>query len=312
MDIILHPGAHRTASTSFQHYMYRNAGPLHAAGTAFWGPREMRRGLLAGVVPRPGPIPASRQLRRACGRIELQMAKLRDAGVARLIISDENLIGSPRRNIRDMRLYPAIGERMARYGEALGGRIDRVVFCIRAQEAYWASVLAFSMSRHGTLPRAIELEHMTSSPRSWKGVITDLACALPGTEIVVLLHETCASVPESKLSVMAGLVQPPRRHAREWLNRAPGLDELRGVLAARGQDPRQLRQVAGDVWHPFTQAQRAALHDAYCRDLDWLRAGADGLAKLTENPAGAGTVKAPAADGLRRGQDDDIEAKRLA
>ena len=210
MDIILHPGAHRTASRSFQHYIRRNAGSLRAAGTAFWGPPEMRGGLLAGVVPCPGPISASWQLRRARGRVALQMAKL------------------------------------------------------------------------------------------------------PDTEIVVLLHETCASVPERKLSAMTDLANPPQRHAREWLNRAPGLDALRGILAERDQNPNLLRQDTGDAWHPFTRYQRAALRDAYAEDLAWLRAGADGLAKLTENPALAGTVKTPAGEGLRRGQHDDIEAKRLA
>ncbi|UXX84082.1 hypothetical protein [Roseovarius pelagicus] len=312
MDIILHPGAHRTASTSFQYYMRQNAAPLRARGTAFWGPAEMRAGLLTGVVPRPGLVPASEQLRRARGRVALQMAKLRDAGAERLIISDENLIGSPLRNIRDMRLYPAIGERMARYRNALGGRIDRVVFSIRAQDAYWASALAFSIPRHGAIPGAVALDHMANSPRSWKGVITDLACALPDAQITVLLHESFASVPERKLTIMCGLAKPPQCHAREWLNRSPDLDTLRGHLAERGQDPDQLRHAGDGGWHPFTKEQRRTLRHRYSDDLDWLRAGADGLAQLTENPAGADTVKTPAAAGSRRGQTDDIEQRRLA
>ncbi|RKF14918.1 hypothetical protein D6850_08605 [Roseovarius spongiae] len=313
MDIILHLGAHRTASTSFQLYMRRNRRALGAAGIAFWGPRQTRNGLLNGAISTPGTMPAARQLRRARGRIALQVYKLREAGMQRLVLSDENLIGSPRRNIRDMRLYPAAGERMARYREALGGRIARVVLSIRAQDAYWTSLLAYSIPRGGALPDSARLKRIAQEPRSWRDVITDLACALPGTELCVLPHEAFASRPERKLAAMCAMDAPPLCAAREWLNRSPRPDELRALLAERGEAP-QLDAAPGDAqWTPFNPAQKAAMRESYADDIYWLRAGADGLAILTETPAEAGTVKTPALRAeTRRGSRHDQGQRHLA
>ncbi len=283
MEITLHLGAHRSASTSFQHYMRKNRARLLASGIGFWGPQQMRKGLLEGVFPRPGPMPAADQAARARGRIALAIAKAEEAVIKRLVISDENMIGTPRRNLRDMRLYPGIGERMARYGDALGDQVTCVALSIRAQDAWWASSIAFAVARGAQVPTRTELAHIACSPRSWRDVVTDLACALPQAEILVMPHEAFASVPEQRLSAMLGCTEVPRAHAREWLNRAPDLSALRRVLSDRGSDPALLPPGDG-AWQPFGREECAAMREAYLDDLFWLRAGADGLATLTEKP----------------------------
>ena len=79
MDIILHLGAHRTATTSFQHYLRANAAGLGAAGIGVWGPETTRDGLLAGVIPPRGSRPAMAQLTRARGRVGLRLERMRAA-----------------------------------------------------------------------------------------------------------------------------------------------------------------------------------------------------------------------------------------
>ena len=69
MEIILHLGAHRTATTSFQHYMRANAAALAEQGLGVWGPDVTRDGILTGVIPLPGGESAARQMDRARGRI---------------------------------------------------------------------------------------------------------------------------------------------------------------------------------------------------------------------------------------------------
>ena len=57
MDVILHLGAHRTGSTSFQEYMTR----VQSGDVAYWGPKITRGGLLDGVHGSPiGMRPAIR------------------------------------------------------------------------------------------------------------------------------------------------------------------------------------------------------------------------------------------------------------
>ena len=121
MEIILHLGAHRTATTSFQHYMGANAATLTAQGLGVWGPDVTRDGILTGVIPLPGGESARRQMDRARGRIALRLAQARKAGLRRIVVSDENMIGAARRNLRQGRLYDSAGERMARFAHAFDG-----------------------------------------------------------------------------------------------------------------------------------------------------------------------------------------------
>ncbi len=313
MDITLHLGAHRSASTSFQYYMRKNLARLAASGTGFWGPQQMRKGLMEGVVfPRPGPAPAERQFRRARGRILLQIAKLEEAGIDRLVISDENMIGAPRDCLRNMRLYPAIGERMARHSAAFGPSVTCAVLSIRAQDAWWRSTIAFGVERGARVPTQTELAHIAAGIRSWRDVITDLACALPQARLLIMPHECFAALPERRLAVMLDREEVPQAHAREWLNRSPDLPSLRATLIGRGSDPGALPPGDGP-WQPFSTAERAAMREAYADDLFWLRAGADGLATLIEEPGLDQAGQTPQVLAQTRGQTYDEEgARRVA
>ena len=99
MELVLHVGAHRTASTSFQAYLKQNRDELGQWGIGFWGPHRTRKGLFAGVVPRNGYGLQEDQLRRAKGRISMQLARTEMQGARTLIVSDENMLGSVRDNL---------------------------------------------------------------------------------------------------------------------------------------------------------------------------------------------------------------------
>jgi hypothetical protein len=310
MEIILHLGAHRTATTSFQHYARANAGALAAQGIGVWGPDVTRDGVLSGVIPQAGGHATMAQLTRARGRIALRLAAVRAAGITRLAVSDENMIGAPRRCLRAARLYPDVGERVARFAHAFDGQITRAVLSIREPDAWWSSVLAYGVARGHRLPLPGDLDRMVTGGRPWRAVITDIACALPGVDLVILPHEHFASRPETRLASMTG-AKVPRRGARIWLGRAPDLAALRRAVALRGGDAGLLPEGEGR-WQPFDTAQRAALRDSYADDLFWLAAGADGLARLAEEtgPDQAG-IHPPAAQ-MKRGQDHDFETRHLA
>lgn len=311
MDLILHIGAHRTASTGFQHYMTRNARPLRRAGIGFLGPSQTRDGLLTGVVPVAGLRTPEDQLRRAHARVAMNLAKLGQSGIEQLIISDENMIGAPRRNLRQRALYPDIGLRLARFASVFGGRVVRICLSVRSLDCFWASTLAFGVARGHRLPGPDMLDALAQAPRSWRDVITDAACAFPGVEILVLPHELYAGLPERRLHLMTGLRDLPKTHARDWINRAPCLTELRRILRDRGADPGRLPPGDGR-WCPFDTIQTSLLRESYADDLFWLRAGADGLATLIEETGMAQTGTNPAATQMTRGQDHGIKDRRLA
>lgn len=311
MDIILHLGAHRTASTSFQHYMRANAGDLAAQGLGYWGPEVTRDGVLSGVIPASGLASPAQQLDRARRRIALRLEEARKQGMTRVLVSDENMIGATRRNLRRARLYPGVGARMSRFAHAFDGRISRVVLSIRGQDSWWASSLAYGVARGHGVPGGDELDRLVTVNRHWREVIGDLACALPGVDLVVLPHEVHAGRPEARLRAMTGLTEVPRKAARLWLNRCPDLAALRRAVTARGGDTTELPEGEGR-WQPFDWAQRLALQEAYADDLFWLSAGADGLARLSEETGPDEAGRHLPAGQTERGHRNGDQERRLA
>lgn len=313
MDVILHIGAHRTASTSFQAYMRSNARWLTERGIGFWGPHRTRNGLLRGVVPVPGPVPPERQARLAGGRIAVACEKSARAGVRQLVVSDENMLGAPRANLRAGQLYPEAGARIRRYLAAFGGGVSRIVLSIRSPELFWASSFAFAMARGHGLPDAARIEGLAASRRGWRDVIADIAAAAPDAELLVLTHEEFGAMPERRLWHMTGeRIAPPLTGAREWLNRSPGLSELRRILAERGMDAAALPQGEGR-WMPFSEPAQAAMRERYSDELFWLSAGADGLARLARD-RGKSTGQAaerPPPQATERGPADDKQDRRM-
>ncbi|MEM6577493.1 MAG: hypothetical protein AAF678_03300, partial [Pseudomonadota bacterium] len=210
MKVVLHIGTHRTATTSFQYYLSENAARLRSRGIHATGPSETRDGLLTGIVPLPGAAPAQVQLDEAATRVALHLSRLRQEGATHFIVSDENMAGAARRNLRMRGLYRDLGERMARFYMAFDGRIDRVVLSIRSQESLWASALAFSVARGHRLPKPELLDELSGARRSWRDVVMDLACALPGVEIQVMPYEIFGGLPERLLEHMTGMGRMPR------------------------------------------------------------------------------------------------------
>lgn len=306
MDVILHIGAHRCATTTFQAYLRCNADRLAAQGIGFWGPLRTRGGLLRGVIPRPGPIFRWPVQRRANGRIRLNLARREARGIQALIVSDENILGSMRNNRVAADLYPAAGERVARYAAAFGDRLSAVVLNIRALDTYWASSLGYGVSRGLDLPAPETVQAIARNPRGWRDVVTDVACAAPGAEVLVLPFERFAGRPDAQLAALTGCT-PPMPHARDRLNATPHLPRLReGLPPAQGA---QLPDGDGR-WMPFDPAQAAALRGRYADDMTWLACGADGLARLVDDETSeAGAHPRP---DMTRGRRNDQDQGRLA
>ncbi len=311
MKVVLHIGAHRTATTSFQYYLSENHARLRARGICATGPGQTRDGWLTGIVPVPKAGPAQAQLDHARTRLAMHMSQLKREDLTHLVISDENVAGAARRNLRMGGLYRDLGERMARFHMAFDGALDRVVLSIRSQESLWASAMAYSVARGHSLPEAGFLEALSRAQRSWRDVVLDLACALPGVEIQVMPYEIFGGLPERLLEHMTGLSSLPRLHARAWLSKSPPLERLRRIVADRGGDPRLLPEGEGR-WQPFAPDQVAALREVYADDLFWLRAGAEGLARIIEETGPVRTGNHSAPDGTTRGQSDGTEKRYLA
>lgn len=257
-----------------QRLLSRNADYLATRRIAVWVPKRTRDGLLTGVLGDPGRVDARRNVKahRTAGRVAMLSSELSHAGVRRLVISEENILGGLRENLLLGRLYPTVSARVERAAAALPG-IDHVVLSIRSPDAWWTSVFACQMMRGFAPPDRATLDTIMRVRRSWRDVIGDVAGVLPDARLTVWIHEDMASRPEVALRELTGEMPQCRYVPR--LNESPSCAALQARLLDEGWIT-ALPQVAGH-YAPFTPDERAQLRDRYDADLSWLREGADGL-----------------------------------
>jgi hypothetical protein len=311
MEIVLHIGAHRTGTTGFQNYMRRNATTLSARGIGFWGPGRTRRPWFASVyAPLNSAFDPKPCGHRRDDRLRRQIEKAEGRGIGTLIISDENMMGSIRQNIRHGQLYPGVGERLACVIDAFGGRIRRLLVSPRSLEHYWCSSLSYGVGRGIPVPTRDKLSSIGHGRRGWREVITEVSRSVPSVDIRVLPFETYQGRPDAFLAAGADVAAPVNRDQTP-VNAAPTLPELRRVLLAHGQAASVLPFGMGR-WNPFTNEEHSALREVYADDMMWLTAGADGLARLTEDRARSRAGNNPLAGAKRKGHFDEFEERQMA
>lgn len=284
MDIILHCGAHRCATTSFQRLLEANRSALEAANVAVWTPERLRGGLFGGVILPPDratPL-LDRRAALSAANIALERAALRQSGITRLVISEENFLGSVRFNLGKGLLYPDLADRLVRLRRALAAPWARIGLSIRRYDSYWSSALSFALAT-GRLPSACAPPAVLArQPRSWRDVIADLARIDPQAEIIVFPHEEFAPRPDLQLGQLIAQPLPFRPVGLgQRCNRSPNAAQLR-VIASMRSEAAQLPAIPDRPcrWMPFTAAERAVMALTYAADIDWLAGGAGGLARL--------------------------------
>ncbi|MEP2641911.1 hypothetical protein [Roseobacter sp.] len=298
MDVILHIGAHRTGTKTFQDYLRRHAAQLAGEQVEYWGPGRTRRGLFSAAQD------------AGAERVQLQLAAARARGVKTLLISDENMMGSLRDTLRDGCLYASAGASLAHVARAFDGQLTAVVLSPRSLDYYWGSALAHGIACGAGMPGRDRLNAIVRSARSWRDVIADVAQAIPDVDLRVTPFERFAGRPEALLAAATGITAPCDRD-RGWLNPAPTLPELRRVLPARGA-PGSALPFGMDRWNPFTPEETAALREAYADDTMWLVAGADGLATLTEDNARTRAGQTLPVGARTKGHGDEHEKRQMA
>lgn len=292
MDISLHLGCHRSGTTTLQRLLEANRAALAAGGTAVWTPKQIRAGLFSGIEAAPGAQTdeRARQARRAVGRIRTLQQQLERDGAERLIVSEENIAGTMRANLRRGALYPDFAARLAAYRPAFAGDSAgnsagaglTIALGIRSYEMYWASALTYCLGRNLPIPEAGAIAALARQPRRWRHMIEEIAAVFSEARIVVWPFERWGAQPERQLAQLNGGFLPavPLARKRERANASLHLPELRRRLDEAGGTRPLLPRHGDGRWMPFDEVQAAAMRAAYRQDLHWLRAGADGRACL--------------------------------
>ena len=282
MEICLHLGAHRTGSTSLQVFMNANRKLLSRDRLAVWGPGRTRSGLFAGMMRDPNRLTLSdlEQGQRTLGRVSMEVARAEHNGIHRLVISEENMIGTMAQNVNRCTLYKQALGRLERFAPAFGGHTIRVGLAVRSYESYWASALAFRIKGGAPFPGNDRLERLTTQPRRWRHLIYDIARVFPEAEIVVWPFEAWSGQPAMQLSALTGrlmprgMVEPSKAH-----NASITAAQMHEIAVERDEDAIAASlQGAQGRYQPFDAEQIHKLRQDYATDIDWLIQGSDGLA----------------------------------
>lgn len=287
MDIHLHLGAHRTATTTFQTYLLDNQKILNYAGITVWAPEHTRHSLFHGLfgAPQKRDVARIRTARRSTGLIKIERQRLALAGTRSLVISEENAVGAMRHNFRAQALYPQARARLLRWRAGLQDGVTRIGFGIRSYESYWASALAFAVLHGQRVPDIAACDRLVAQPRRWRDVIREITGVFPGAELMVWDFDDFANRPHDQLTALTGKITPSARlmlakghHRNARVNAA----DLHRVVEERHGHSHMIPDQDAP-WDPFNADQRAAFRAQYAEDLAWLSAGADGIATFKQS-----------------------------
>ncbi|MGR3571699.1 hypothetical protein [Brevirhabdus sp.] len=316
MQVILHLGAHRTGTTSFQGYLRDNRAALAAAGVAHWGPDRTRSGLFQGLIRRRDRVtPDIAALgARSCGLIRMELDRLAQSGVRQLIVSEENMIGALRHTLTAQRLYPDAGARLHRFAAAFADHPTRVVMAIRGYAAWWGSALAYAIPVGHPAPGLSQLDRLVDQPRRWRDVLSEVAQVFAQSPLDVWAFEALIAQPARQLGIALGRHSSlPGATAGAWHHRSPCADDLRRVLRDRGEEVARIPP-GTDRWQPFAPPHLEALDAAYRQDLDWLRQGAEGIVRYHDmhvRPQAQDAFAPPTAPVYRKGQTRDTSQRGM-
>ena len=280
MELVLHIGAHRTATTAMQDMLVAHRAALVAAGVT----PLVREDL--GAVDGFSTVPS----RDGWIRGRADMDRLTD-GADTVILSEENLIGDMGWNIRKGELYPNARRRLQAYREFLGMPV-RVGLGIRDYASYWISAHGHELSyRHPGKQGVVRFTEargpMASAMRGWRELIRDIRAVFTDSEILVWPVEQRLALPDIARRLLnrpdLTLTAPP-----PGVNAAPAPGVFAQMEAFRTENPKATRArmrefVAGctpERFAGFSKDQTLAMAERYAADLEVLQGGFEGVTFL--------------------------------
>jgi len=281
--LALHLGAHKTATTMIQREFGTRRRELLRLGTGYLGPDDLRD--VPGLVfPKP-EMSASRMAEvqaRTAGLLETLPPGALGQTRSRLLVSEENILGTPRLMLRHATLYPGLRARLGALPAAWNGTETEVFLSIRDYAGFFASCHS-TIAQQGVwvpfgAPQRADLARM---PRRWPDVVADIRAALPRARLTVWRYEDLHDVGQRVVDAMTGgafEVDFASRGAMASLS-AEAMARIEAEASQRDDRklPRDLvRRIRkdhadGPRYAPWDAETRDLLSQAYDEDCDAIR-----------------------------------------
>ena len=285
MEIVLHLGAHKTASTYLQSLLETNIVPLERHCVGFANPKKLRP--MFALAPRRNfstPRAARNEARAWALRQVIDTAH--DLQRKRLIISEEQLIGSLRPLFSGKGLYRDIARELRGVVTALQGQPVKVMMALRSYDTFLTSAYGQVLTGWKYIRFTQELrEHLLRENRGWPEIVTEIMQVLPkGSTLSLWEYEHFG---QEEPNVLRNLVGDAAAEELGPLNTKPrvgpsgdGIAALDKKAASGGAPDveeirRTLREFGKDKgfpgYCPWSASEKAMFEDRYKRDIELIR-----------------------------------------
>jgi hypothetical protein len=272
MEIGLHVGVHKTATTYLQKTLEANQAGLRSAGMAYVPLDEVRSTMTARLKRRFSGLPRAAQA----------LADRHD-GCKRLLLSDENLIGLCGHAVRDGSYYASAEQRVRRLVRAFRGHDVRIFIATRSYDAFVSSIYCEFIRYYPFLTpdeylRAIDVERL-----DWCKLIGGLCQVVGEDHVAFWRFEDFDQIEDRVLSMMTGEKldwEKPSGVVHQSLSQkaVDSLSTLRPALR-RGEIQSRVSAVAHDFpkgpdnpeFRAFGDSRAAQLQSRYLSDMERLR-----------------------------------------
>ena len=285
MDIVLHLGVHKTASTYLQSLLEKNIVPLERHCIGFANPKTLRP--MFAIAPRR-TFTTSRSARNDARAWALRQMidKAHDLQRRRLIISEEQLIGSLRPLFSGKGLYREISRELRGVVTALQGQPVKVMLAVRSYDTFLTSAYGQVLSGWKYIRFSKELrEHLLREGRGWPEIVTEIMQVLPkGSTLKLWEYERFGLEERNILGHMVGdevaeeLKSPDNKPrvgpSQEGIaaldsiavsGSPPDVEEIRRTLRKFGKD----KGFPG--YSPWSASEKSMLEDRYAQDIELIR-----------------------------------------
>lgn len=206
-EIVIHLGAHKTATTYLQARLARSVGSLLEKGVYFVPVPELRKKVIHVRDASPvNMIPGVREWRTAdIFRKYLQEAEI--SKCERLIFSEENLLGSLKQFISTGLLYHSVGSRFGRVFKGIDERPVTALLAVRSYDTFMSAVWSQLIRQNGyqNMDEQTKARLLTVS-RGWVEVVDDIIRSLPpGSELRIWRYEDLIELQNEIMSLFVGV-----------------------------------------------------------------------------------------------------------
>lgn len=275
----LHLGAHKTATTFIQRNLEDRRRELLRQGVRYFGTSELRD--VEGIV-----LPTPRDVREGLAeplqrRTATTLRQLVDDAIPdharRVLLSEENFLGSSRLNIRRGKLYPAMEDRLRCLPESWNSDRLEIFLSIRDYASFFASCHSTIALQGDWMEFGAEKQAAIAElPRRWTDVVREIRAVFPRAEMVIWRYEDLATLGQHVMNDMVGFDFPMDFSHKGTMASltAQGMDRLRIAWEENDGEPldtetvRDIRKATqdGDRYDPWSPDIKAVLSDAYAKD----------------------------------------------